>query len=280
MPPVTTVTFDPSVGAGYHVIELTSMSPMHCNVVRVDSIRVFPEPVVQLTLANFCTNGPLVELEGAGTPADGSFFLDGSEDPITQIDPAMIGSGAHDLSYTYTDLNMCSATESGSFSVFDPPVVTLENDVLCSNGPIMESLGYESPLGGVFYINDEEDPITEFDPANLTDAIYDFTYVYTDSLTGCIGSASSTFTVEVCVGLAENRDSEVQIYPSPATNSVTLSGQLPANVQLVDAAGRVSLSIPNLQPRTSIDVSFLESGLYTVIAIIQNERKVGRVMIE
>lgn len=42
----------------------------------------------------------------------------------------------------------------------------------------------------------------------------------------------------------------------------------------------IATNVPNVQPRTPIDIRFLESGLYTVIATTQNEQQVGRVLVE
>jgi len=98
----------------------------------------------------------------------------------------------------------------------------------------------------------------------------------------CVTIVLDSILVDCTVGLdiPTEQPEALQIYPSPAHGPVTISGRDPANVQFIDASGRLVLTISNVQPGSPIDVSSLQRGLYTVIALANGERRVGRVVIE
>ena len=72
------------------------------------TITLYPSPVVTITgLASaYCQNAAAVVL--AGTPAGGTFTIDGNA--ATQFNPAALSIGAHLVQYTATDVNGCSGS--------------------------------------------------------------------------------------------------------------------------------------------------------------------------
>jgi hypothetical protein len=91
----------------------------------------------------------------------------------------------------------------------------------------------------------------------------DFAVVYTNEF-GCVSDGLITI-----IGLDENVESTFNIYPNPATNTVTINQDLsPYNVNIVDMSGRVVFEKQNIsQKNLSIDISSFSQGLYQVQTI-------------
>jgi len=60
----------------------------------------------------------------------------------------------------------------------------------------------------------------------------------------------------------ENESSMVNIYPNPASYSVTIRGAENATVQLLSVAGQIVYTENNLSYESTIDVSRFERGIY------------------
>ncbi|MBK7103538.1 MAG: T9SS type A sorting domain-containing protein [Flavobacteriales bacterium] len=181
------------------------------------------------------------------------------------------GDGREDLILWHTD-----SVISWYRNTLEPPQ-TIPFETMCLGTPAMLFDNVVTPEGSWSGIGVVNNVFTVADTGAYT--VY---YTVVDTASGCPITESQLIEVSLCtsIDLLESDISTLQVYPSPATTFVTINGQYEANVQFIDAAGRISLSVPNVQPRTPIDIRFLESGLYTVIATTQNEQQVGRVLIE
>ena len=132
----------------------------------------------------------------------------------------------------------------------------------------------------MYYINDAVEPVTELDPAELTDASYDLTYAYTDPNTGCSNSASTTFTVEVCVGSEEHEANTLRVFPNPTSNgAVRITGQQPGDLFLYDATGRV-LWQRRVISEAPIMIDDLATGVYRLVSRTADERRTVGVVVE
>ncbi|MBK7113434.1 MAG: T9SS type A sorting domain-containing protein [Flavobacteriales bacterium] len=181
------------------------------------------------------------------------------------------GDGREDLILWHTD-----SIISWYRNILAPPQ-TIPFETMCLGTPAMLFDNVVTPGGSWSGIGVVNNVFTVADTGAYT--VY---YTVVDTASGCPVIESQLIEVSLCtsIDLLESDIPTLQVYPSPATTFVTINGQYEGNVQFIDAAGRVSLSVPNVQPRTPIDIRFLESGLYTVIATTQNEQQVGRVLIE
>ncbi|MBK8530797.1 MAG: T9SS type A sorting domain-containing protein [Flavobacteriales bacterium] len=181
------------------------------------------------------------------------------------------GDGREDLILWHTD-----SVISWYRNTLEPPQ-TIPFETMCLGTPAMLFDNVVTPGGSWSGIGVVNNVFAVADTGAYT--VY---YTVVDTASGCPITESQLIEVSLCtsIDLLESDISTLQVYPSPATTFVTINGQYEANVQFIDAAGRISLSVPNVQPRTPIDIRFLESGLYTVIATTQNEQQVGRVLIE
>lgn len=154
-------------------------------------------------------------------------------------------------------------------SSLTPEEVSVAYNILCGDGPVIQ-LGNEGlPSGGSYFLNDFNTPVTELDPAVLTDSSYALIYVYTEPITGCAYSASTIFTVEVCVGVEEYVEPALHVFPNPSKDgTVHITGYLPStDLVLYDATGRVLWQRRAVGSNAPIEVTGLASGMYRLVAI-------------
>ena len=204
---VTGGQFDPA--SGTQTITYTFTDPYGCIQTADAQLTVTAAPTVSLnSFSAVCDNSGLVSLFGE-SPAGGTWS--GTNVSGNEFDPA---SGTQDITYTYTDGNGCSASDTKTLTVNVAPTVTLSAfSAVCDNSGLV-SLSGESPAGGTWSgINVLGN---EFDPAGGTQNI---TYTYTDG-NGCSASDTKNFPVNAApVVLATANDSLIC-----SGDSVILSG--------------------------------------------------------
>jgi len=111
------------------------------------------------------------------------------------FDPTTTTSGAHTLTYTFTDGNGCINSATDDITVDPLPIVllNLDGDKMCSDAdPLL--LSGASPTGGVYTLNGQTLVSDKIDPSNTGDGVLKITYTYTDSQ-GCVSSMNDNFTV-------------------------------------------------------------------------------------
>ncbi|MEZ4739802.1 MAG: T9SS type A sorting domain-containing protein [Flavobacteriales bacterium] len=239
------------------------------------------DPVIDDTgfVQAYCANGDAVQFNAQ--PSGGTWTP--PVDATGLFDPATIMAQLpvfYNVLYTYVDPSGQACADALGPIVVNPlPEVALEYDLLCSNGPVFELSDEGTPVGGVYTLNGSSEPITELDPAVLTDATYELTYTYTDPGTQCTASVTSTFSVEVCSGLAENSAAlDLRVYPNPSNDgTVRITTSVKGDLQLFDASGRVVWQQAEVPSGTPVEVHSLATGVYQVL--VRNDRGVGVVRV-
>lgn len=186
-------SFNPSVaGPGYHVITYSYTNGSGCS--GSDSSTIFVKaPSVNLnSFSNLCINSPSITLSG-GMPAGGIYSGTGVNSGM--FDPAVAGAGNHVITYSFTDLSGCTASDTAHIYVSEIPVVNLDafNDV-CVNSPVFILSG-GSPVGGVYSGNGVSG--SGFNPAQAGIGRHVITYSYNP---GC----AATDTAGILVNAAPN----------------------------------------------------------------------------
>ncbi len=191
---VNTVTgyFDPSSGAGGHLITYTYSDIYGCSGTATKTLTVNTPPVVQLAAQpSVCVSAPPFQLTG-GTPAGGTYSGTGVNSVTGVFSPAS-GTGGHQITYTCTDGNGCSNTAVKTLTVYPLPVVQLAvQPSVCITAPPFQLTG-GTPAGGV-YSGSGVNSVTGFFSPSAGSGGHQITYTYTD-LNGCINSAIRTLTV-------------------------------------------------------------------------------------
>jgi uncharacterized protein (TIGR02145 family) len=196
-PGVAAGIFTPAAaGAGTHTITYTFTDLNGCTNLATNTITVNALPVVTLAaLTPVCVDAPAFALAG-GNPLGGIYSGPGVAGGF--FTPSVTGPGTFNITYTYTDANGCTNSDSKTITVFALPVVILPIfPPVCINIPPFPLSG-GTPLGG----NYTGPGVTAgfFDPAATGAGTFTIVYTYTD-LNGCTNSASNTITVNPLPGI-------------------------------------------------------------------------------
>lgn len=188
---VTGNTFNPATaGTGSTTVTYTYTDGNGCVNSTSQSTAVTPLPVVSISglALEYCVDGIAVSL--TGNPGGGSFTGAGVSGGI--FTPADAGVGIHNISYSYTDGNGCSATTTVSVTVNDLPSVSIDNTTLqyCVSETTVALTA--TPSGGTFSGNGVSG--SNFDPSAAGTGTHTITYEYTDG-NGCVNSTFVDFEV-------------------------------------------------------------------------------------
>ncbi|MEX0967572.1 MAG: PKD domain-containing protein [Bacteroidia bacterium] len=207
--------FNPvQAGAGNAELIYTFTDSLSCTASDTLSATVHPAPVVSVQ-ADFsrCLNGDSVVL--AGTPTGGSWAGAGIFSGIFL--PEFAGAGNHQLIYSVTDTNSCTARDTVQATVRALPQVNAGNDInACKSGwPVQLKA---SPTGGSWlspYV-----VAGSFYPALSGLGNFALTYRFTDG-SGCTNTDSLLATVHDLPQVFALADTAVCIHESP----INLAGQ-------------------------------------------------------
>ncbi len=175
-------------GPGTFPLTYTYIAPNGCSASTSANISVYALPAVSLSpFTSVCSNDAPFPLSG-GLPIGGTYTIDGQAS--VQLDPAAVGPGNHQIVYSYTDANGCSASASQYIFVNQPPVVS-------SNLPQNVCIGqlvnlFFSPSGGTLLV-DGQPNAGSITPS--TAGVLNVTYSYTDPISGCTTTSVDNITV-------------------------------------------------------------------------------------
>ncbi|REJ80577.1 MAG: T9SS C-terminal target domain-containing protein [Bacteroidetes bacterium] len=183
------------------------------------TISVYTEPPVLFTATSgICINTPSFQLTGA-TPTGGTYSGPGVNNG--SFNPSVAGIGSHILTYSYTDSQGCSGSDTALFTVNSLPSVSFGSfSPLCANAaPVQLNSG--SPSGGVYSGSGVSGQ--QFNPSIAGPGNHTLTYTYTNS-NGCSASANTSVTVNAFPSVSLASFSSVCLN----TASFTLSGGSPS----------------------------------------------------
>ncbi|MFT6783764.1 MAG: hypothetical protein ACJA1A_003705, partial [Saprospiraceae bacterium] len=207
-----TYSFNPAgAGVGTHTITYTESGNAAS-----DDIEVFALPTVTFTgLTDVCINAGVQNNLGGGSPFGGIYSGPGVTDDgngmTFDFDPVVAGVGTHIITYTFTDVNGCTNSDSDDVEVFALPTVTFTVTpvpTVCVMDASVTGLGGGAPTGGVYSgigVTDEGNGMTfTFDPTASSPAGGNITVMYTfTDANGCTNSASDDIFVNpICCPVA------------------------------------------------------------------------------
>ncbi|MDF3028079.1 MAG: hypothetical protein K0S23_2386 [Fluviicola sp.] len=217
-----------------------------------------PNPTVTFTqVADICDNANPVTL--LAMPAGGSFS--GSTGVSgTTFDPNGLTPGSITLTYNYTDANNCSGSAVSTFTLNAAPQTTLGTfqDVCLQAASF--GLAGGLPAGGTY----SGTGVTggNFNPATAGAGTQTITYSVTQN--GCTNAASQNIIVEDCAGIEEAESFGLEIYPNPASSTVTIKTGKDVTFSMISEDGKMVYPVSSLSmnTETELQVSHLAKGLY------------------
>jgi hypothetical protein len=163
----------------------------------------------------------------------------------------------------------CDSIVDLQLSVIPSPVVTLSLnfDTICNNGAAITLIG-GLPAGGFYAGNGVVS--NSLNPAIALVGEDTIVYNYI-GLNGCVNSAVQIINIEVCTSInGQSKADEIQMYPNPVNDLLTLQSDLFANNQTVtlmlfDVTGKsIAVSYYKEADKFVIEAAKLSAGVYLI----------------
>ena len=170
--------------------------------------------------------------------------------------------------YTVTGTNAagCEAEDEMTVTVNQLPNVSISPiSIFClSDGAAALTQG--TPSGGTYTGTGITGVV--FSPSTAGLGIHPLTYTYTD-LNGCQNTASSTVTVDQCLGIDETAEAKLSVYPNPTSGLASIEFPGSFNYSVADAQGRKVLD-GKASEVAQLDLSAFGNGVYQVLVQTEN----------
>lgn len=188
-PGVSSGQFDPAIaGVGTHTLVYSVTTT--CALSDSLQVQVFPVPAPTFSAPGpFCANAAAVALTG-GSPAGGTYS--GTGVSSGQFDPAIAGTGTHNVVYSVTNAGGCTGSATQSITVNAVPTATASpSSVTYCSGGAAQTLAMGSPAGGTY----SGTGVTGNQFSPTVAGVGTHQVVYTVTSTGCSDTAQIAVTV-------------------------------------------------------------------------------------
>ena len=266
--------FDPAVaGVGTHTITYTVVSGT-CSASTSKSITVNPLPAVTFSGLNnivpampwYCDSDPIDNLIGA--PLGGSFTGAGTTNIAPAgngtFNPQTSGLGEHDITYTYTDVNGCTNSQTLKTRVGTMIYINGLDPQYCQSAAI-DNFNYTPwaafPTSTIYGngVTDLFNGNATFNPATAALGNNTVTYEYTDA-SGCLNSITQTVAVEI-VPIADFSGLNAASKYCSGAADVLLTGNYAPSGTFTGPAGSI---VDNGNGTATFSPSVLGVGTYSI----------------
>jgi hypothetical protein len=264
----------------YYTVVVTS--PYGCS--NTDSVQILVDPTLtspSLTLAAsttvLCSNNLLpIDLIATTDAVNPNFQW--TPNFINQNSPTITINPQNNMNVTVTvsDQNGCTTASGISIQVIAPPTanstwVSSPNNVVDFTNVSLNSTTYSWDFGDGSF-GTSENPSHTY-PSEGT---WNVTLIASNA--GC----SDTFNLVVnsSVAAINSLDWSVNLYPNPVQQSLTIDTPENLALRLFDMSGKVVIPTFQIQGKTQLDLSELQSGIYFVELIKDQQRMVQRIVKE
>ncbi len=182
---------------GVSTVALTATDAQGCTDVASTGVQINALPAVEAgTLDGFCDQA-IDTLLSSGVPAGGTWSGTGIA-PSGLLNPADLGIGSWQVTYSYTDANGCTNSDDLTIEVFAPLFADAgPNLAFCDEDTTVQFTGYTPTTQGLWEGPDDADVIDAasgtFDLDGLWPGTYTFTYTYG------IGTCATSDTRQVTI---------------------------------------------------------------------------------
>lgn len=250
--------FDPSFsGVGPKLVVYTYTDSNMCVTADTQLVTVHQSPQVSLAMpADLCSNADPINLSG-GNPGGGVYSGAGVNSNV--LDPSGLTAGNYPLSYTYTDPNGCSGSDTSSINILtgpSTPTVSVGGNTLYSSA----TSGNQWLLNGV--------PIPG---ATSNTYVPTTTGSYSVIVTLPNGCSSDTAAGLTYVGIESATALQWEAWPNPASDFLRVKWSAAAGTDyeltLIDLQGRILVEETGSTDRggsqsQTLDLAELASGVY------------------
>ncbi|MCB0481573.1 MAG: T9SS type A sorting domain-containing protein [Flavobacteriales bacterium] len=279
---VTAGAFNPATsGKGTFTITYTYTDVKGCSAKASKPLIVNSVPVVNLrTLSPVCLNNGPVTIP-AGTPAGGTYT--GNDVSGNTFSPTVVGRTI--ITYSFTDTNNCSNSDTSGIQVLEIPVVNLEGVEYCTGKDVVLDVSNS----GKSYKWSVGDTTAKLNIKGETSGTPS-SKIYTVTVTGhngCITVDSAVVSyIGNCLSVNEvNAKYAIGLYPNPNNGQfyLELGGvEGPVLVEIINMKGQILVKdtfvSSSLEP-AYIDFGDAQPGTYLLKLVINDETIIKRMIV-
>ena len=268
----SSLTDTPTSNTSYTVV---GTSAAGCNNSATGMIVVGTAPVITVNSSVICA-GSTATLSASGV--DSYTWSTGANTSSITDNPT--GTTVYTVS---GNLLGCStgASQTATVTVNTLPAVSLAPiSQLCINSSAVMLMG--SPSNGTYTGTGVSGSM--FDPSMSGAGTFTVMYYYTDA-NNCSNSASQAVSVSLCTGISEAFNaSAISIYPNPAKDALYINLNTSSldntTIELYDAIGKLVVSQKVVDTITTLLISDLSKGIYSIRIIADSHQVVKRIIKE
>lgn len=275
-PGVASNQFNASVaGAGLVTLSYTYTDSNSCSNTASGSIFVNALPTVSFAaLPDRCVNAGPLALSG-GSPAGGVYS--GTAVGGTSFFPGIAGPGTFILTYSYTDTNSCTGSDTSAIRVNPAPLPNLGRDTtVCADAAITLTAG--NTFSTYAWSNGANTPSITVDSTGRGLGTFSFRLTVTNSF-GCAGRDTIAVTFDICNDITEAGPlAGLVVYPNPAREEIQITCEDRLDLRWFNQTGslvrtdRLMAGINKLAPG-------LPAGIYLLQFLDKDRQRVLRVVL-
>lgn len=222
------------------------------------TVYVVPNPTIAVNSGSICSGTSFTMIpNGASTYT----FQGGNAtvNPTATTSYTVIGAST---------FGCLSSTVTSSVSVNPSPTLTVNSGSIC----IGQSFSI-TPSGASTY--------TFSSGSSVVSPTASSVYTVTGTSGGCVGSTTSNVTVNVCTGIDEQSQSQlnnVVVYPNPSNGEFTIATENEGELQVVDVLGKILLKQHLNSGQNQIDLSSETNGMYFINITVNGLSKTGKLV--
>ena len=257
----------PTATANYNVTGTSSLGCVSSNTA-VSSVTVNAAPSVSVNSGAVCAGNSFTMVPSGGTTYT---FSSGS----AVVTPS--ATAAYTVSSTNTVGCVGSAVSNVTVNALPSVSLSAAQNTACTNSSTIALTG--SPSGGVY--SGSNVASGAFTPGAAAGTFVQ-SYAYTNTLTGCSNTSTSSIVLSICLGLNSTsaKISGLFVYPNPSNGEFTveLNNGINKTIQVTDVAGRVVLTTTSLNDKVNVNINNLTNGIYFVKIVSNNVTEVIKVV--
>jgi len=224
-----------------------------------DTVNVTVHPLPNVDLGNdyYTCAGNTITLD-AGTHTS---YLWSTNETTQQITFSYSVSASEFFSVTVTDSYGCQNADTILVVVNENPTPNLGLDTtICQNESITLNAGNYAQY---IWSDGQTSSSIVIDANNLNPGVNVFSVMVTDN-NNCTGSDTINITIEICEGITEQTENNINMYPNPAFDNITIQLSKAEIIIIYSADGRCVFNSQSSSNKHIINVSNWAKGVYYI----------------